>query len=52
MDPTPEEQHKCSLGSGENYGTFRTYPRRLAETAEEEEIIEGIKRGDDLDQLE
>jgi hypothetical protein len=52
MDPTPAEQHKSGLGSGENYGIGRYFPRRLAESAEDEEIIEGIKRGDDLDQLE
>lgn len=52
MDPTPAEEPKSGLESREGYGTGRTYPRRLAETAEDEQMIERIKRGDDLEQIE
>lgn len=52
MDPTPADQHESGFGSGENYGIGRYFPRRLAESEEDEEMIERIKRGDDLDQLE
>jgi len=46
------DSDKSGLSSGEKYGTVRSYPRRLFETAEEEEMIDRIKRGDDLDELE
>lgn len=52
MDPTPAEQRKSGTGSGEHYGTVGPYPRRLAETAGNVEMIERIKSVDDLDQLE
>jgi len=52
MNPAPSEQHKSSLGSGENYGTDPIGSSRFIETAEDEELVERIKRGDDLEQLE
>jgi hypothetical protein len=52
LDIVPADSDKGGLSSGEKYGTVRSYPRRLFETAEEEGMIERIKRGDDLDQLE
>jgi hypothetical protein len=52
MDPTSAEQHKGSLGSGEYHGIGRYFPRHLAESEEDEEMIERIKRGEDLNQIE
>jgi len=52
LDIVPADPDKGGPSSGEKYGTVRSYPRRLFETAEEEEMIDRIKRGDDLDELE
>jgi hypothetical protein len=52
MDLIPADQPKGCLGSDENEGIGRYFPRRLAESEEDEEMIERIKRGDDLEQLE
>jgi hypothetical protein len=52
LDIVSADSDKSGLSSGEKYGTVRSYPRRLFETAEEEEMIDRIKRGDDLDELE
>jgi hypothetical protein len=52
MDPAPADQHKSGFGSSENDGIGRYFPRRLAESEGEEEMIERTKHGEDLAQLE
>lgn len=52
MDPRPADQHESGLGAAENYGIGRYFPRRLAESEEDEKMIEQVKRGEDLDELE
>jgi hypothetical protein len=50
--PTPAEQPKSGLGSAENYGTDPIGSSRWVETLEDAELIERIKRENDLEQLE
>jgi hypothetical protein len=52
MGATPAEQHKSSLGSRESYETDRIGSSRFVETEEEAKLIEQIKRGEDLEDLE
>jgi hypothetical protein len=52
MDPTPEEQHKSGFASRECYETDAIGSSRFVETEEDVELIERIKRGDDLEDLE
>ncbi len=46
LDPSPAGQDKNGLASGENYGTNPPNCSRFIETAEDEELVERIKRGD------
>jgi hypothetical protein len=52
MDPTPAEQHKSGLASRESYETDAIGSSRFVETEKDVELIERIKRGDDLEDLE
>jgi hypothetical protein len=49
MSPTPAEERKSSLGSGENYRKGPTNWARFIETEEDEEIVQSVKYGRDLD---
>jgi len=51
MSPTPAPQRKDGLGSDENYGTNPPDCSRFIETAEDQELVERMKRGD-FDHLE
>ena len=52
MGTTPAEQQKSGLGSREIYETDAIGSSRFVETEEDAEMIERIKRGDDLEDLE
>jgi hypothetical protein len=52
MDPAPAEEHKSGLGSGENYQTGPIGSARFIETEEDEEFVQWVKDGKDLDLLE
>lgn len=51
-NPTPAEERKSSLESGENYRKGPTNWARFIETEEDEEIMQSVKDGKDLDLLE
>jgi hypothetical protein len=48
----PGEEHNSGFGSGKKCETNPTYSNRWVETAADDEMVERIKRGDDLGQLE
>jgi len=47
-----KNKHKSGLGSGENYQTGPTGCARFIETEEDEEYVQWVKDGKDLDLLE
>ena len=52
MDSISAEQHKNGFASRESYETDAIGSSRFVETEEDVELIERIKRGDDLEDLE